>query len=184
MSYILVMGIRDFEQQLFDLLKTGKVIFTQSELSLLLDNRSDQALRTTLSRYVRKGVLRRLASGIYLNPRTEISSADILYTVAGLLRGNTLWYISLESALSEHGMISQIPMSTITCMTTGRSGRFQIDTYGIIEFIHTKKHKDTLLPHLVYDTKRNCYIADAILAAKDLKAVGRNLDLLLQEQDI
>lgn len=179
--YYLHMGIREFEQQLYVLSKSGKVIFTQSELLLLLPERSPEALRTALSRYVSNGVLIHLVSGIYLNPRSNPSVTEVLYTCAGILRSKVLWYLSLESALSEHGLISQIPINTITCMTKGRSGRFPLSGFGTVEFTHTKKVPEELLPHLRYDAARGCYIADSELALKDLKATGRNLDLLLPE---
>lgn len=34
-------------------------------------------------------------------------------------------YISLESALSEYGIISQIPIDRLTIMTTGRKGEYK-----------------------------------------------------------
>ena len=176
------MGIREFEEQLYNLSKKGKVIFTQSELFLIMSECSTKALRSTLSRYVSNRVLIRLTTGIYLNPRSAPTPTEVLFTSAKILRDGFLWYLSLESALSEYGMISQIPMTTITCMTTGRSGRFEIRDYGTVEFTHTKKEQEILLPHLVYDTARGCYIADAELALMDLKAVGRNIDLLDKEE--
>ncbi len=41
----------------------------------------------------------------------------------------------LESALSEYGVISQIPIDRLTIMTTGRKGHYKTP-YGTIEFTH------------------------------------------------
>lgn len=47
-------------------------------------------------------------------------------------------YVSLESALSEYGLIAQIPIDRLTIMTTGRSSTYKT-SFGIIEYTHTKR---------------------------------------------
>ena len=60
-----------------------------------------------------------------------------LENVAKAMRRGEYNYVSLESALSEYGVISQIPMR-LTVMTTGRKG--EVNTpFGTIEFTHTSR---------------------------------------------
>jgi predicted transcriptional regulator of viral defense system len=177
--YTTGMGIRTLEDQLYHLAQNRKYIYTSSELALLLPSRTPGALRTIISRYVSMELLIRLASGIILYKRHSLTTNEILYTTARLLRRDSLMYLSLESALSEYGCISQVPMTTVTFMTTGRSGKFVIADFGTIEFIHTKRRPHKILPHLIFDEHRGCYIAHRDLAIADQKRVGRNLDLLI-----
>ncbi|NOJ20897.1 hypothetical protein [Vibrio jasicida] len=59
------------------------------------------------------------------------------------LIAKTLWrgeynYISSKSALSEYGVISQIPIARLTIMTTDNKSEHKT-SYGVIEFTHTKR---------------------------------------------
>jgi hypothetical protein len=85
-------------------------------------------------------------------------------------------YISLESALSEAGAISQIPLDRLTVMTTGRKGEYRTP-YGVIEFTHTKRPEMEILDH-VYSAGRPLKMATLTTALRDLKRVGRNTHLL------
>ncbi len=85
-------------------------------------------------------------------------------------------YLSLESALSEAGWISQIP-SRLTLMTTGRSQIFNTP-YGTIEFVHTMQAENKLRNEIRFDPQRELAVATPTRALRDLKRVGRNLDLV------
>lgn len=86
--------------------------------------------------------------------------------------------MSLESRLSELGLISQIP-GVLTVMTSGRSGRIET-AFGAIEFTHTEREVSALIDagQVVWDESRGIHLATAERACSDLKRVGRNLDLL------
>jgi len=64
--------------------------------------------------------------------------------IAKALRRGEYNYVSLESILSEYGLISQIPMDRLTVMTTDRSGIYKTP-YGVIELTHTKRPVADLL---------------------------------------
>ena len=54
-------------------------------------------------------------TGLYLYPRASHPGGLILYHAAVGLRADAFNYISLESALSDAGVISQIPMNCVSC---------------------------------------------------------------------
>jgi hypothetical protein len=91
-------------------------------------------------------------------------------------------YVSLESRLSELGLISQIP-GVLTLMTSGRSQRYET-LYGAIEFTHTQRDVPSLCEadEIVYDNDRAIHVATADCALRDLKRVGRNLNLVLGDE--
>src|SRR5436309_2109236 len=79
----------------------------------------------------------RAARGVYVNPTARSSPADIRRGLLRFLRPREINYISLESKLSEAGVISQIT-TALTCMTTGSPGRFDTP-WGAVEFTHTDR---------------------------------------------
>lgn len=86
----------------------------------------------------------------------------------------------MESILSEYGVISQIPVSRLTVMTTGRSGVHKTP-YGTIEFTHTKRPIPELLERTMEAKGRPLRIATKRAAVRDLVRVGRNVNLIDQE---
>ena len=97
--------------------------------------------------------------------------------IARNLRRGELTYESLESALSRHGVISQIPINRLTLMTTGRSGEYRTP-YGVIEFTHTKQPVANILPELIERENHALPLASKQLAYANLRSVRRNLDLV------
>ena len=83
--------------------------------------------------------------------------------------------------MSEAGVISQIPMSTITLMTNGRRGKINCGQFGTIEFIHTKKDISSLANQLIYDERYRLWKASPKLAYQDMVATKRSLDLIDEE---
>ena len=81
-------------------------------------------------------------------------------------------YTSLESALSEYGAISQIPIDRITVMTTGRKAEIRTPC-GTIEFTHTSRNPSDILRG-TKDFGRPLRFATAATAYRDLKRVGRS----------
>jgi predicted transcriptional regulator of viral defense system len=153
-------------------------LFSASDLRPLAPEQTDQAFRRLLSRSVQSGVVERVCRGIYVYPHVDYQRGYELCHAAARLRADTLTYISLESALSDAGIISQVPVGRLTLMTTGRSSTISCGRYGVIECIHTKRSIDQFSGDLAYDPSCRLWRASPALAVRDLKAVGRSLDLI------
>lgn len=152
-------------------------IHTAPELALMMDERHTPAFTKFLADCVKKGVLRRLANGIFESTLTPPDPTTALYKIARKLRGDVLTYISLESQLSHTGDISQVLMDRVTMVTRGRSGTFSTP-YGVIEFTHTKKPVDKVAPNLYFDDDIAMYRAKPEQAIADLKDCNRNVHML------
>lgn len=153
-------------------------IFSSNNFKILFPNLSNNALLMLLSRAVKKGILTRLCLGYYLYPKVDYEKGYELYRLATLLRKNDFCYLSLESVLSEAGVISQIPLNTITLMTNGRRGKINCGKFGVIEFIHTKKNIENITKQLTYDKKYQIWKASPKLAYQDMLDTKRPLDLV------
>ena len=153
-------------------------LFTLSDLRSILPELSSGAFKTLLSRASRKTVLKRICRGLYTYPaRCKLTGLE-LYHVAARLRAHEFNYISLETALSDAGVISQIPMQWITIMSSGRTQTIKCTDWGHIEFIHTKKKPVDLINKLSYDKACHLWRADVPLAIEDMKATQRSLELI------
>ena len=154
----------------------GRYVFRKRDLSIVLDE-SGRTLDQTLVRLVKAGVLERPAHGVYLFARSRNIGPATVEHIARNLRRGELTYESLESALSRHGVISQIPVDRLTLMTTGRSGEYRTP-YGVIEFTHTKQPVESILPGLVEREGHALPLAAKQLAYENLRSTRRNLDLV------
>lgn len=157
--------------------KVGGGIHTAPELALMMDERHTPAFTKFLADCVKKGVLRRLANGIFESTLTPPDPTTALYRIAKKLRGDVLTYISLESQLSHTGDISQVLIDRVTIVTRGRSGTFSTP-YGVIEFTHTKKPVSRIAPNLYFDDDIGMYRAKPEQAIADLKDCNRNVHML------
>lgn len=170
--------IKQLALVLADLADDEHYLFTLDDLQGAFPGHSPGAFRALISRAEKDGLLRRVCRGLYLYPRINYTSGLVLYHAAARLRAHEFNYISLESALSDAGVISQIPMNWVTLMTSGRSQILDCGGFGTIEFIHTKKQPADLIDQLTYDTRCHLWRASVALAIRDIKAVQRNLDLI------
>jgi hypothetical protein len=102
----------------------------------------------------------------------------LLYRAAARLRADEFIYISLESALSDAGVISQIPVHWVTLMSSGRSHIMDCGRFGHIEFVHTQRRPETLAEELTYDPRCQLWRASVRLAIKDMRLTRRNTDLI------
>jgi predicted transcriptional regulator of viral defense system len=89
-----------------------------------------------LSRATKTGLLERVCRGIYRYPVPDYPASHLLFHTAARLRAGEFNSISLETVLSDAGVISQVPMNWITMMTSGRSHVVGCGDYGHIEFVH------------------------------------------------
>ena len=142
---------------------------------------SDSAFHDLLRRLTNKSILKRATRGVYVYSRTA-PKFYLLEWVASCLRQEHLNYVSLESTLSEYGVISQIPVGYVSVMTTGRSGWFNA-IYGTIEFTHTARSREDILSSTMVQNYRNRPLRLAWLetALRDLRRVGRNVYMINME---
>ncbi|MFD0914787.1 type IV toxin-antitoxin system AbiEi family antitoxin [Pseudahrensia aquimaris] len=156
----------------------GKSVFTKSDLRGMFPE-NEATLSASLRRMVTKGVLTRVAPGVYYNSRAEHGRVDLIEGIAVALRPDAISYISLESALSQFGIISQILVDRITVMTTGRGGEFKTP-YVVVEFTHTKRRISDVFASS-HDVERPLRFAAPDAALRDLKRVGRNAHMVSME---
>ena len=157
--------------------RKGRCVFATQDLARLFPDDSHGAFNKGLNRLVEAGILRRACRGVYVNPNAASRDRFLLERIALVLRRGEYTYLSLESMLSELGVISQIPLDRLTVMTTGRKGEYKTP-YGVIEFNHTKRAIGDVLQHSYHVEGRPMRITDAATAWRDLKRVGRNTHLV------
>ncbi|MGC3872981.1 type IV toxin-antitoxin system AbiEi family antitoxin [Halomonas sp. GXIMD04776] len=154
----------------------GRSVFTLNDLAKLFLDDSPKTLKEGINRLVRQGVLERAARSVYVYKRAYQRDPNLLEQIAKAMRRGEYSYVSLESALSEYGVISQIPVDRLTIMTTGRKGTYRTP-YGTLEFTHTKRPVKELLKRMK-DVGRPLRLATLEAAWADLKRVGRNTHLV------
>ena len=139
-------------------------------------------LAVILSRAVKAGVLERVCRGIYYYPVQGYRQENILFHAAARLRASEFNYLSLETVLSEAGVISQIPMNRITLMSSGRSHVVDCGDFGRIEFVHTEQKAGALTEELVFDSERRLWRVSVKQALRDARVTRRSKDLINSEE--
>ena len=158
--------------------RQGRQVFTHYDLATLFPEDNPRTLQASLDRLVKNGVLMRAVNGVYVNALSANGFTHTLENIAKAMRRGEYSYVSLESALSEYGVISQIPMR-LTIMTTGRKG--EVNTpFGAIEFTHTGRPVRDILND-THDVGRPLRLAGKHKACRDLRRVGRNTELIDEE---
>ncbi|MEI6207949.1 MAG: DUF6088 family protein [Desulfuromonadales bacterium] len=153
-------------------------LFTLSDLRAALPTASPGAFKVLMSRAEKSGLFRRVCRGLYLYPKVTYQPGLLLFHAAARLRADECNYISLETALSDAGVISQVPINWVTLMSTGRSNVIRCGDWGTIEFVHTSQSPDVLHNQLEYDTRCHLWRASVPLALRDMKAARRSIDLI------
>lgn len=153
-------------------------LFTLQDLRPLFNTLTENAFKTLMSRAVKLRLLIRICRGVYLYQKAIPTDGLLLYHVAATLRAGEFNYISLETVLSDAGVISQIPFNWISIMSSGRSSTLACGTFGTIEFIHTNQKPENLINALIYDKQRGMWRASVAQAIRDMKATHRNCDLI------
>ena len=171
-------SIKRLTNALGDLAGAERALFMLDDLGCLLPGLPRGALKVLVGRVEKEGLLRRVCRGLYLYPRAFVADGLLLYRAAVRLRAERFNYLSLESVLSDAGVISQIPMNWITLMSSGRSRIVDCGGFGRIEFVHTKKRPANLQQELTYDARCGLWRASVALALRDMKSARRSLDLV------
>ncbi len=113
--------------QTFRLKAKDYPVFKYVDLLKWFPNDNEQTIKQNLKSWVKKESLERIIKGIYKLKETEIKEEFLLASYF-----NESSYISLESALSFYGMISEYPYS-ITSVTTKKTKKFRTN-YGIFSY--------------------------------------------------
>ena len=170
--------IRQLMQTLDRLATPEHCLFMLEDMRAILPNLSDTAFKTLLSRAVKEGHLVRVCRGLYLHQKAHKNDGLLLFHAAARLRAGNFNYISLETVLSDAGVISQIPINQISIMSSGRSGNISCGTWGVIEFVHTGQKPQDLVDKITYDTNCHLWRASVSQALRDMRATHRNTDLI------
>jgi len=138
-------------------------------------------LAVLLSRATKAGLLKRVCRGIYLYPVPDDPAGSVLFRAAARLRAGEFNYMSLESVLSEAGVISQVPMNWISLMTSGRSHVVDGGYYGYIEVMQMAQGPDDVSGEPSYDPERHLWRASVRQTLRDMKATRRSMELVDEE---
>lgn len=139
---------------------------------------SYDVLRKSMKRHCETGLFFRIWKDVCTNGLNNPYKRYpfLHYALANVLRPKCFNWESLESRLSQLGVISQVP-NRLTFMTTGKSG-VEETSIGIFEFSHSPPKR---LPDVRLFEETGILHATAEQAWKDLKFVGRNTGLVDME---
>lgn len=169
---------RLLEKTLTGLCDERHYLFAPEDLRGALPLLSDSAFSSLLSRAVQSGILERLCRGLYLRVQTAPNDGLLLFRAAARLRADCFNYISLETALSDAGVISQVLPNRITLMSSGRSNAIECGHWGVIEFVHTRQTPEDVEDELLYDTRCGLWRASVALALRDMRVTRRDTGLV------
>lgn len=180
---IMCVGRKMTQMQMLTMLdsfdKLGLWAFKLQHIKMYFNGEDEKSLQVSLNRHVKNNIIQKCSRGVYANPRGR-KPFFCLESLAGVLRDNTTFYLSLEARLSEAGLISQIP-NRLTFISQGRSQVF-MTPYGIIEFVHTTRKAEAFLQGCFFDTDRKIYIAQEEQAVMDIYRHNRSVDLYEEQQ--
>ena len=171
--------IKQLAETLRSLADKDHCVFAPADLAAAVPECGQLAV--LLSRATKAGLLKRVCKGIYLYPVPDYPAGNLLFHAAARLRAGEFNYLSLETVLSDAGVISQVPMNWISLMTSGRSHVVDCSDYGHIEFVHTEQRPNELSAELTYDADRHLWRASVKQAMRDMKATRRSLELVDEE---
>jgi hypothetical protein len=155
--------------------RQGRTVFLLRDLQKIFPDDSPVALKAGLKRLIDEEILCRPVKGVYVNIFSPKDSYLLERVVKAMRRGEYN-YVSLESALSAYGIISQIPVDRLTVMTTGRGGEYPTP-WGTIELTHTNRGILDILDATI-ETQSPLKQATPATAIRDLRRVGRNTHLM------
>lgn len=168
----------DLLHRLSPLEQKGIFVYSRRDLEKIFPEDDEKSLEKSLQRMCQDNLLVRAARGIYVfGPSVPRHRSWLIERIAQALRPGDFNYVSLESILSEYGVISQIPVDRLTVMTTGAKGLHKTP-FGTIEFTHTRRSIPDLLERTLVVKGRPLRIARKQAAIQDLHRVGRNMDLI------
>lgn len=163
--------LKELEEQ------TQSALFSYNQAKVLFAGENEKTLYTALRRHAKNGVIEHVCKGIWLNPLSRFANNDTrLEELALLLRPDQYNYVSMETVLSQAGVISQQMFGYLTVMTTGSSKVIKA-TFGTLELTHTKRNLIEVSRHRIPEGHRLPW-ADLETAYRDLKRSGRNVEMV------
>lgn len=114
---------------------SGEVLFRDKDLAVLWQMTNSNTLYTTINRYVKKGILEKIKSGIYSLKKSNSVNIDML----GVKILHKYCYVSTETILEREGVIKQ-KIHRITYVSS-LSKKFSLDTNHFL----TRQMKDVFL---------------------------------------
>ncbi len=171
--------LKQLTETLRSLASPEHCLFAPSDLAAAVPGCGQLAV--LLSRATKAGMLKRVCRGIYFYPVPGYAAGNLLWHAAARLRAGEFNYISLETVLSDAGVISQVPMNWISLMTSGRSHVVDCGDYGHIEFVHTAQRPEAIGGELTYDVDRHLWRASVRQALRDMRATRRGMELVDEE---
>lgn len=169
---------RFLDDTLLVLCDKNHYLFTPEDLKSLVPLMSASAFSSLLSRAVQSGIIERVCRGLYLHAQSAPNDGLLLFHAAARLRANFFNYLSLETALSDAGIISQMLLNRITLMSSGRSNEIDCGRWGVIEFVHTSQLPEQVAQELSYDSRCGLWRASVDLALRDMRATRRDTGLV------
>ena len=166
-------------ERLSELDKQGRYVFALQDMAKIFPEDHGKTLQAGLNRLTKQGFLIRAIKGIYVFALSRQKGKDTLELIARTMRRGEYSYLSLESALAEYGVISQVPIDRLTVMTTGRKGEYKTP-FGTIEFTHTKRSAAQIIDS-IKTVGRPLRLATKEAAWRDLKRIGRNTHLVNEQ---
>lgn len=157
--------------------RLGVYVFSKKDLGKAFLSEKEKAFEKSLQRLVSDGILQRVAKGVYVNAMARSKKGWVIEDIASVLRRGHFSYVTRESMLSEYGVISQVPISRVTLMTTGANGVYETP-YGTIEFTHTKRRPAEIIERTVVMKGRPLRIATKQAAISDFVRAGRNTNMI------
>ncbi|MEG0324510.1 MAG: hypothetical protein RR619_10975, partial [Raoultibacter sp.] len=160
------MKLSEATRKLLEFDRKGRYVFARRDLAKVFDE-TGPTLEKTLSRLIESGFLERAVRDVYVFAESAHISSTTIEDIALTMRRGDYVFESLESALSQWGLISQIPIDRITLVTTGRKGEFQTP-FGVIEFTHTDAPPTEIIDNVVERPGHRIPIATKEYALKNL----------------
>ena len=150
------------------LLRIDKPFFTQNEVAHALDIKLASA-EVLCSRYVNKGLLTRLKRGLYAKTETlaHLSQID-LFRIANILQVPS--YISFMTALSYHGVTTQVQRGFFESISVKRTRTFEV---GDLCFRYIKIRPDLYKDFIKMDGFFIALPEKAVLDSFYLASMGR-----------
>ena len=171
--------LRQLRETLQSLADRDHGVFAASDLASAVPECGQ--LSVLLSRATKAGVLRRVCKGVYLYPVRDYPAGELLFHAAARLRAAEFNCISLETVLSDAGVIQQVPINWISLMSSGRSHVVDCGDFGHIEFVHTAQRPEEIREELSYDPDRHLWRASVKQALRDMRATRRSMELVDEE---
>ena len=172
--------MKQLAQVLVSLADREHCVFSASDLATAVPDCGQLAV--LLSRAAQSGLLKRVCRGVYWYPVPDYPREHLLYHAAARLRAGEFNFLSLETVLSDAGVISQVPINWITLMSSGRSHVVNCRDFGRIEFVHTAQRPNEVADELSWDREKHLWRASVKQALRDTRATRRRSRDLIDEE--